>query len=113
MQTDTFEYKITNKKFLTIEIIKKIDLDLGYLLSKLLNLNLVNMDIVKLFDGKKYFKIDFNQRVNEDDIQDIKVIIENSFTKQDTIKIAKPKITKEQITIDCDIRRVKNRYSII
>jgi len=102
MQTDTFEYKITNKKFLTIEIIKKIDLDLGYLLSKLLNLNLVNMDIVKLFDGKKYFKIDFNQRVNEDDIQDIKVIIENSFTKQDTIKIAKPKITKEQITIDCD-----------
>ncbi len=99
---DTFEYEVTNKKFLTIEIIKKIPLDLGYLLSKLSNINLVNMDIIKLFDGKKYFKIDFNEKVTEDDVKDIKRIIEESFTKQERIQLPKPTIYREDIEIDCE-----------
>ena len=99
---EEFEYEITNKKFLTIEIIKKAPLDLGYLLSKLSNLNLVNMDIVKLFDNKKYFKIDFSQRVHEENIPEIGHIIESSFLKQDIIRLPKPNINSKDITIDCE-----------
>jgi [protein-PII] uridylyltransferase len=101
-EIDTFAYEITNNKFLTIEIIKKTPIDLGYLLSKLVNLNLVNMDIVKLFDGKKYFKIDFNQKVNGDDIEDIKAIIQNAFLEQKRIDLPKPDIKKEDISIECE-----------
>ena len=97
-----YEYEITNNKFLTIEIIKQKPLDLGYLLSKLSNFNLVNMDIIKLFDNKKYFKIDFNQKVNEDYIEEIKRIVDNSFLEQKMIKLPQPDIKREDVTIDCE-----------
>ena len=100
-EIDTFAYEVTNRKFLTIEIIKKTPIDLGYLLSKLVNFNLVNMDVVKLFDDKKYFKIDFNQKTNKDAIEDIKLIIQNAFLKQKRIDLPKPDIKKEDISIDC------------
>jgi len=99
---DTYAYEITNDKFLTIEIIKKQRLDLGYLLAKLSNLNLVNIDIIKLFDNKKYFKIDFNQKVNEDDIKDIEYLINEAFKEQKEPQIPKPKIKKDEIKIDCN-----------
>ena len=99
---NSFEYEITNNKFLTIEIIKKQPIDLGYLLSKLSNLNLVNMDIIKLFDGKKYFKIDFNQKVEDDEIEDIKYIIESSFLEQSRVNLPKPTIQRDDINIECE-----------
>ena len=99
---DTFEYEVTNNKFLTIEIIKKQPIDLGYLLSKLSNLNLVNMDIIKLFDSKKYFKIDFNQKVEDDDVEDIKYVIENSFLEQSRVNLPKPRIKEGDINIECE-----------
>ena len=102
MRVEEYEYEITNKKFLTIEIIKSKPIDLGYLLSKLSNINLVNMDIVKLFDNKKYFKIDFNQKVSEDDVEEISHIIDNSFLEQQRVTLPKPDIKKEDITIECE-----------
>ena len=102
LEIDTYDYIITNEKFLTIEIIKKERLDLGYLLAKLSNLNLVNIDIIRLFDGKKYFKIDFNQKVQEDEISYIKFLIEESFKEQKEPNIKKPQIKKEEIIIDCN-----------
>ena len=102
MRIDDYEYEIANNKFLTIEIIKSKPIDLGYLLSKLSNINLVNMDIVKLFDNKKYFKIDFNQKVSEDAIEEISYIIHNSFLEQKRVNLPKPDIKKEDISIECD-----------
>ena len=99
---EKFDYEITNKKFLTIEIIKKTPLDLGYLLTKLSNMNLVNIDIIKLFDNKKYFKIDFNQKVNIDDIEDIKYLIEEAFNNPKPEEIKRIKIDKNDIKIDCN-----------
>ena len=99
---DTYETEITNNKFLTIEIIKKIKLDLGYLLARLSMLNIVNIDIIKLFDGKKYFKIDFNQKVTDDDIEDIKVIVKEAFLNPTEVKITIPKIEEKNIEIDCN-----------
>ena len=98
----TYDYEITNNKFLTIEIIKKDRLDLGYLLAKLSNLNLVNIDIIRLFDGKKYFKIDFNQKVNQDDLIDIERFINEAFKEQAEPNIPKPQIKKDEIKIDCN-----------
>ncbi len=101
-QIEEYEFEITNNKFLTIEIIKNRPIDLGYLLSKLSNINLVNMDIVKLFDNKKYFKIDFSQKVSEDNIKEINHIIHNSFLEQKRVTLPKPDIKKEEITIECE-----------
>ncbi len=102
LETTNYRYIITNNKFLTIEIIRKEPIDLGYLLSKLRHLNIANLDIVRLFDGAKYFKIDFNQKVEEDEIQRIEQIIEASFKEQKRPILKSPQIKKEDIFIDCD-----------
>ena len=102
LDIESYDYEITNKKFLTIEIIKKQRLDLGYLLAKLSHLNVVNIDIIKLFDEKKYFKIDFNQQVSQDEVEQIKYIIEDSFKEQVALNIPKPVIKKEDIKVDCN-----------
>ncbi len=97
-----FDYKIENGGNLSIYIIRKKELNLGYLLGKLSYLNLVNMDIVKLFDNIKYFKIDFHERVDEGEIFYIRELIENSFDMSKRVKYNKPFILKEEIVIDCD-----------
>jgi len=102
IKIDTYDYIVTNEKFLTIEIIRKIPLNLGYLLAKLSSLNVVNIDIVKLFDDKKYFKIDFNQKVTNYDILEINHIIEQSFLIQKGLNLPKPTIKKDELNIDCN-----------
>ena len=96
-----YSYKISNRGFLTIEIIKKKPLDLGYLLSKLSFLNLANMDIIRLFDGKKYFKIDFNQKIESELIDEVKLIIQEAFANPSRLEMTKPKIEKKDIEIEC------------
>ena len=101
-ETKTYEYHISNKKHLTIEIIRTRSFNLSYLLSKLSNLDVVNMDIYKLFDGLKYFKIDFSQNVTTEEIGFIEEFIHNSFsiTKRETMTI--PKIQTNELDIDCE-----------
>ena len=102
LETKTYEYHISNKKHLTIEIIRTHSFNLSYLLSKLSNLDVVNMDIYKLFDGLKYFKIDFSQNVTTEEIALIEEFIHNSFkpTKRDTFPI--PHIQEKELVMDCD-----------
>jgi [protein-PII] uridylyltransferase len=102
IDVEDFIYEVTNNKFLTIEIIRKTPLNLGYLLAKVSNLNIVNIDIIKLFEDKKYFKIDFNQKVTDDDLEDIKFIIKDSFLEQQELALSKPKILKNEVIIDCN-----------
>jgi len=77
-------------------------LNLGYLLGKLSNLEVVNMDICKLFNDLKYFKIDFANHVDESEIDLIKHIIEDSFSGDKKSIPYIPTIHKEDIEIDCD-----------
>jgi len=97
-----YEFKITSENFLTIEIIKEKDLNLGYLLAKLSRLNIVNMDICKLFDGKKYFKIDFGESVDEDEITFIENYIKESFDLSRKAKLPIISIDKKNIDIECN-----------
>jgi len=97
-----YTYTLSNSTYLTIEIIRRDTLNLGYLLAKLSKLEVVNMDIFKLFDGMKYFKIDFKERVNHDDLQDINKIIDDSFKASKRSLLKQPSIKSNEIITDCE-----------
>lgn len=98
-----FTYKVVNyPTHLTIRIIRKVPLNLGFLLGKLEFLNIASMNIFKLFDDKKAFYISFTERVDDEDIAYIENIIENSFDMEKTTKLLTPKIKKNNITVNCN-----------
>lgn len=99
---DSYHYKISNKDFLTIEICRRDNFDLSYFLYKLSYLNVINMDIYKLFDGIKYFRIDFSETIHEDDYLRVEELILESLNKVHELKIQNPHILKEDIFIDCN-----------
>jgi len=101
-QTKTYEFLISNENYLTVELIRANSFNLGYFLSKLSNLDVVNMDICKLFDDLKYFKIDFSIKVDKEDILLIEEILHNSFDDSKKSKMHLPIIKKEELEIDCD-----------
>jgi [protein-PII] uridylyltransferase len=100
LQTKQFIYKISNSPFLTIELTRKEDFQIGYMLSKLSRLNLVNMDICKLSNDLKYFKFDFSEPVEDDEIPFIKTLIHESFGSKKTPNLSVPVITEKEIKID-------------
>lgn len=100
--TIDWDYTISNEETLTIKITRAVPLNLGYLLGKMHFLSIVSMGIYKLFDDKKYFRITFNDKVDEDEIPFIEEILKNSFDMTKEIKLKKPTISKNEITIDCN-----------
>ena len=96
------DFIISNNKFLTIEILREKNLDLGFLLHKLHRLDIVQMDIYKLFSGIKYFRIDFNETINSDEEQDLYEIITDALNKEHQLNLKKPEITEKEIFIDCN-----------
>lgn len=101
-KTKTYEFLISNEEYLTIEIIRANSFNLGYFLGKLTNLDVVNMDICKLFDDLKYFKIDFAIKVDREDILLIEEILHNSFDDSKKSSLHLPIIQKEELEIDCE-----------
>jgi len=96
-----YDFIIINELFLSIEIIRGKELNLGYLLGKLTNLTITSMDIFKFFGTIKYFRVEFSQAVEELDINLIENIIKESFDMEKKIKLAPAQIKKEDIEIDC------------
>jgi [protein-PII] uridylyltransferase len=99
---DSYHYQISNNNFLTIEICRRDNLDLSYFLYKLSYLNVINMDIYKLFDGIKYFRIDFSEKIHDDDFLQLEELILESLHNVHELKINKPHILKEDIYINCN-----------
>ena len=97
-----YEFKIENDSHLSISIIKSEELNVGYLLGKLGFLDLINMEVFKLYDEKKYFKIDFHERVEESDIEPIKTLIKQSFDMSKSTTLCKPIIREDEIEMDCE-----------
>ena len=100
-KSEDYRYKISNEHYLTIEIIRRHDLNLAYLLSQLNRLQVVSMEITKLFDEMKYFKIDFNERLDESELPLLENIIKDSFTPKPNLKLKKPSINIKDIQTDC------------
>jgi len=101
-ETKSYAYSISNETHLTIEIIRKESFNLSYLLSKLSNIDVVNMDICKLFNDFKYFKIDFSETISTQEAGFLEEVISNSFTKISDNKPINAAIREEEINIDCE-----------
>jgi len=101
-ETRTYEYSVSNEKHLTIEIIRQDSFDLSYLLGRLSNLDVINMDICKLFNELKYFKIDFAQQLDTDEMGFLEEIIHTSFKENNKKTPFNIKIEPDEIDIDCD-----------
>lgn len=97
-----WDYTISNKERLSIKITRAVPLNLGYLLGKMQFLNIVSMGIYKLFDDKKFFEISFDEKLDENDLPFVEDIIKHSFDMTKEIKLNKPIIEKNEISIDCN-----------
>lgn len=101
-QTKEYGYSVDAKESLVIEIYRKIPLNIGYLLASMSHLDVASMEIFTLFDGVKYFKIEFIEHIEEAEVQTLEEIINNSFDMQRHIKLKDVTIKKGEIGIDCD-----------
>jgi [protein-PII] uridylyltransferase len=101
-EVSTYAYHLDSNKPFSIEIFRKIPLNLGYLLGSLSYLDVVSMDIFTLFDSVKYFKVEFALEPSEDTYDQIAMIIEESFDMERTVKLTSPTIKKSEISIDCE-----------
>lgn len=101
-EVQEYSFNIKHKTFLTIEIFRKIPLNISYLLASLSRLDVGSMEILTLFDDVKYFRIEFVKNITEDELSDVEQIIANSFDMQREVKNLDIVIKKEQVTIDCE-----------
>ncbi|WP_457596761.1 [protein-PII] uridylyltransferase family protein [Hydrogenimonas sp.] len=97
-----FESHITTGETLKIEIWRKVPINLGYLLGRLSYLELVTMEIFKLFDEVKYFVLEFNDAIAPDEVPLVEEIIHDSFDMSKSPKLTRPTIKPGEITVDCD-----------
>jgi len=104
-KTEEYSYHISNRDYLTVEVIRREDFNLGYFLSRLSRLQVVSMEITKLFDEMKYFKIDFNDRVDESEFPLLEEILEHSFRSRPTLELRRPEIHRDELEVDCDHSR--------
>ena len=109
---DMYKYTISYTPNLVIEIFKDIPLNLGYLLGKLNFLNIVAMDIFKLYKDIKYFKIEFSQALDQDDTFHIESIIDDAFDMNKKIELARPDIKENEIRLECEHSNTYARLSI-
>ena len=101
-ETAEFSFTIKSENTLSIEIFRKIPLNIGYLLSTLSHLDVRSMEIFTLFDGLKYFKIEFAKNIDHEEIIDLEEIITNAFDMTQGVKLHTIKLLKENISIDCN-----------
>ena len=97
-----YSFNIKHKTFLTIEIFRKIPLNISYLLASLSRLDVGSMEILTLFDDVKYFRIEFIKNITEEELADVEQIIANSFDMQREVQNLDITIKKEQVSIDCE-----------
>ncbi len=101
-QVQKYSFEVSNHGSLSVEIYRKIPLNIGYLLATLSRLDVRSMEIFTLFDDVKYFKIEFTQNVQSQELPEIEQIVENAFEMSGSLELHNVEIKREEITIDCD-----------
>ncbi len=101
-RTQEYDYNIHINNSLTIEIFRRIPLNLGYLLSTLSHLDVISMEIFTLFDDVKYFKIEFSKQIDSSVVENLQQIIEDAFDMNKEVKLRDIEIKKDEISIDCE-----------
>ena len=100
-----FSYEIENQEFLSVKIMrtKENSFDIAYFLNRVNFLSVISLDIFEIFDGIKFFQIDFSESVSEGDQYFIDSIIENSFLEnRKRFKKITPNIKKEEVSLNCE-----------
>ncbi len=100
--TKEYKYNIKASESLSIEIYRRIPLNIAYLLATLTHLDVGSMEIFTLFDDLKYFKINFIKNAQGDELLEIETVIQNAFDMSRHVEIKNIHITKEQLNIDCE-----------
>ena len=101
-ETKEYQFKVYNDNALSIEIYRKVPLNVGFLLATLSHLDVGSMEIFSLFDGIKYFKIDFKQNVEGSELVEVQDIIDAAFDMDRKVNVKKIDIKKNEIDIDCE-----------
>jgi len=97
---DEYIFKTQSPGRFIVHLVSKKKFNLGWFLSKFVHIDLVSMDIFRLFDKAKYFRMEFNTTI-DDSSEHIKYLIEEAFDMQKKIIYKKPAIKKEEIEINC------------
>ena len=97
-----YSFTILRDGSLSIEIYRKISLNIGYLLATLNRLDVGSMEIFTLFNDIKYFKITFIKNIDETELMYIQEVIENAFDMDKKIKLKPIVIKRDEIDIDCE-----------
>lgn len=101
-ETKEYSFSINSDKALSIEIYRKVPLNIGYLLATLSHLDVASMEIFTLFDDIKYFKIEFLKNVTKDELIELEYIVENAFDMDRKVKLQSIHLQKECISIDSE-----------
>jgi len=96
-----YSFRIENDRRFIIHLVTKKPFNLGWFLSQFVEIDLVSMDIFRLFDRAKYFRMEFHATVDESGIQ-WRDLIEAAFDMSRKVQYPRPKIAKKEIEIDCD-----------
>ncbi len=97
-----YNFTVSNSGSLSIEIYRKIPLNIGYLLASLSRLDVGSMEIFTLFDSVKYFKIEFLQNIENEELPLVEEIVQNAFDMSRTISLPDITIKKGEVDIDCE-----------
>ena len=101
-ETKEYDYNIYAEKSLSIEIYRKVPINVGYLLATLSHLDVASMEIFTLFDGIKYFKIEFIKNVEGNELVEVEEIVNNAFNMNRHVTMKEVDIKKQEISIDCE-----------
>lgn len=110
--TKEFSYNIHSSRSLSIEIFRKVPINISYLLATLSHFNVASMEIFTLFDDIKYFKIEFIQNIQEDERYEIECTIENAFDMSRVVPLKNVVIKKNEIEIDEEHSRTHTEIKI-
>lgn len=101
-ETKDYQFSIDNNKSLIIEIYRRVPINIGFLLATLSRLDVGSMEIFTLFDDIKYFKIEFKQNVDENELIEVEQTIDAAFDMDRVVEHRNIEVKKDEITIDCE-----------
>lgn len=100
--TNEYDFSIHNKHSLTIEIYRRIPLNIGFILASLSHLDVGSMEIFTLFDDIKYFKIEFIKNIDGNELIEVEEIIKHAFHMDCCVEHKKIAIRRDEIDVDCE-----------
>ena len=101
-ETKEYHFTTKNRDSLTIEIYRKIPLNISYLLGSLSHLSVASMEIFTLFDDIKYFKIEFIQNVDGNELVEVQEKIDAAFDMEREVTYKNVEIKRDEIKLDCE-----------